>query len=163
MITVQQRNTLISLIYSFLQIPVIPDDEDADIPPYPYVVYSNTTPHSVTGHDSVLYGAAMETTQERSFSNQNEPSFSFTAYSDSRDEAQTIIENMIEWMERTGSDDLQDNGFAVVEITNAQNRSIRLVDHYVRRFGFDVRLRHESKTTDQIDTIAQAEITNTGG
>lgn len=156
------RNEIVKALYDYMDIPVIPDDEDAEIPDYPYITYSITTPFSKTGQDSITY----EQTEEganRVYDNLNEPSFSFTCYSDKRDEAQMLCLRLEEYFGRIGRDNLSEANIVVVEVSSAQNRSTLLVDHYVRRWGLDVRFRINDRSVENIGAIELIEIKNTGG
>ncbi|QAS52808.1 phage neck terminator protein [Halobacillus litoralis] len=158
MMTVETRNTITNELYKFLGIPVIPDDDDGEIPDYPYVVYSTTTDNNRKGHDSITF----EDTDEgfmKTYANQVGTSYSFNAHSDSRDEAIETSYKIAEFFQRVGRDLLNQLGVAVTEVSPIQNRSMMLVDHYVRRQGLDVRFNYIDASTYPIDSIENTTIT----
>lgn len=159
---IEVRNTIIEKLYNHLQIPVIPSDEDADIPERPYVVYGITSDYLKNGQDSLTYKQEADHLV-KIYENLVEASYSFTVHSDSRDEAMSICYRLIEYFDRIGRDELSFAGITVVGISNVQNRSVLLVDHYERRYGADVRFRYLNRTEQAIDYIEHAKVTNTGG
>lgn len=143
MITVDQRNQLVLAIYQQLNIPIIPADDDGDIPLRPYVVYSIIRDNGSNGQDS-LSERVDEATEVlfQVYENQKEGTFSFTVHSESRDVAQSLCADLKNFFERSGRAEVEAAGFAVIDVETAQDRSIRFEDHYERRRGFDVRLRY---------------------
>lgn len=162
MITTEVRNKIIEKLYSHLQIPVIPSDEDADIPERPYTVYSITSDYVKNGQDSITYKDENDQLIQR-YENLVEATFSFSVHSDSRDEAMNTCYSLIEYFDRIGHFDLSDTGITVIDISNVQNRSVLLVDHFERRFGADVRFRYLSKSEQVVDKIEHITFENTGG
>jgi len=66
---------------------------------------------------------------------------SFNVYADKNE---TTIDNAIklrQWFLFVGQDYLQDNGVAVVNVGNIENRTTFLVDSYEYKHGFDVQIR----------------------
>ncbi|AKG05523.1 hypothetical protein AAV35_012690 [Salimicrobium jeotgali] len=152
MITLDVRNRLVKALYDYLQIPIIPDDEDTGVPPSPYVVYSVTTDNVKNGSDTISYAEASDSFT-KTYTNQKEVSYSFNAHSDSRDEALEMCYRLIEFFERVGVETLSREGIAVIEVMPTQNRSIMLGDYYERRHGFDVRLRYVDRSEHTVETI----------
>lgn len=162
MITTEVRNKIIKKIYGHLQIPVIPSDEDADVPARPYVVYSVTSDYNKNGQDAITYKDGIDHIVEQ-YENLVETTYSFSVHSDSRDEAMNTCYTLIDFFDRTGRDALSADAITVVGISNVQNRSVMLVDHYERRFGADIRFRYLARSEHQTDFIEQANVKNTGG
>ncbi|MDF2657765.1 MAG: hypothetical protein K0Q94_556 [Paenibacillus sp.] len=160
------RNTVIDGLYAKLSRPVIRSDSDGDVPEYPYVAYSITSPYIDSyGHDAERWfnvpgGIGVERIKHI------ECAFSFSAYAEDEDDAQTLCLKIIEHFMREARDDLRDAGVVVVNISGVQNRSVLLVEHYERRWGVDVRFRVVDRS-ENIDAtggyIESAEITNEGG
>lgn len=159
---IEVRNKIIEQVYKYLHIPVIPSDEDADIPPRPYVVYSITSDYNKNGQDSITYKDGIDHLIER-YENLVEATYSFNVHSENRDEATNTCYSLIEFFDRVGRDALSAVGITVVGISNVQNRSVLLVDHYERRFGADVKIRYLSSSEHRADFIEQANVKNTGG
>lgn len=158
----QIRNEVVAALHAHMNIPVIPDYEDAQIPPYPYITYSNTNSHNLIGQDTITY-EENEDGLNMVYDNQNEPSFSFTFYSNVMDEANDGCEKMRQFFSRLGRAALSGKGIVVVEVSSGQNRSVVMIDHYVRRWGLDVRFRYNDRSSQTIQTMAAAKIENTGG
>lgn len=154
MITVNQRNQLILAIYQQLDIPVIPADDDGNIPSRPYVVYSIIRDNGSNGQDSITHRVQKDTSfispsqptvkevLYKQYTNQKEGTFSFTVHSESRDIAQSLCADLKNFFERSGRAKVEAAGFAVIDVETAQDRSILFGDHYERRRGFDVRIRY---------------------
>ncbi|WP_406945759.1 LIC_12616 family protein [Halobacillus sp. SY10] len=158
MMTLETRNTITNELFNFMGIPVIPDDDDGDVPDYPYIVYSDTTDNTRRGHDSITY-TNTEEGFEKTYSNQVGTSYSFNAYSDSRDQAKELAFQMIEFFGRLGRDRLNNAGVAVQDVSSLQNRSLMLIDHYVRRYGIDVQFNYVDESSYPVDSIDQTTIT----
>lgn len=160
------RKTIIAGLYAKLARPVIRADGDGDVPEYPYVAYSITSPYIDSyGHDAerwfnVPNGIGVERIKHI------ENVFSFSAYAEDEDDAQGLCLAIIEYFMREARDDLRDAGIVVVSVSGVQNRSVLLVEHYERRWGVDVRFRVIDRS-EVIDAtggyIETAEITNEGG
>lgn len=153
---------MIAGLYAVLARPVIKVDQDGDIPEYPYVTYSITSPYiDQYGHEIERWfeeggGLSVELTKHI------EMVLSFSAYSEDEDEANLLCMRIIEYFTRTGRLSLQDIGIVVVGASNAQNRSVLLVEHYERRWGVDVRIRVVDSSTMAIEYINEAPITEGG-
>lgn len=145
MIQVDQRNKLILALHEHLKIPVIPSDDDGDIPPRPYVVYTIIRDNGSNGQDVITHRVAADVFF-KSYENAKEGTVSFTVHSDERDEAMVTSNILKEYFERVGREKIADAGFAVIDVGPAQNRSILLGDHYERRHGLDVRLRYMDRS-----------------
>ncbi|WP_088005606.1 phage neck terminator protein [Indiicoccus explosivorum] len=157
MISVSIRNALVQALYNHLQIPIIPDDDDGEIPERPYVLYSVIRDNGKNGHDSITHG---ETAAGfvKTYANQKEATYSFTAHSENRDEALDYCYGLIEYFERTGRTLLADHGIAVIEVSSTQNRSVLLGDHYERRHGIDVRIRYVDSSKYQEEPMDEINI-----
>lgn len=170
MISVDQRNKLILVLHDHLKIPVIPSDEDEDIPPRPYVVYSIIRDNGSNGQDSITHRVDKETqfvspsqpieteVFYKEYENQKEGTFSFTIHSESRDQARTICNDLKEYFERVGRIKIYDAGFAVIDVSAVQNRSVILGDHYERRVGMDIRLRYMDRSEYLEESIEEINI-----
>lgn len=154
MIKVDQRNNLILALYQHLKLPIIPSDEDGNIPARPYIVYTIIRDNGSNGQDSITH-RIQDDAFYKEYENQKEGTFSFTVHSDTRDEALEICYRLIEYFERVGQAAINDAGFAVIEVTTTQNRSVLLGDHYERRYGFDVRLRYKDRSEYPEESIEE--------
>lgn len=153
------RNPIIAGLYGKLQRPVIRSDQAGDIPDYPYVAYSITSPYIDSyGHDSERIFTAEGVTSIEQTKN-IEMVFSFTAYADDEDKASALCMKAIEHFNREARDDLRAAGIVLVSNTDVQNRSLLLVEHYERRMGVDFRFRVVDRSQRSIDYIDQAQIT----
>ncbi|TMV49363.1 hypothetical protein FE783_12670 [Paenibacillus mesophilus] len=160
------RNTIIAGLYTKLARPVIRADGDGDVPDYPYVAYSITSPYIDSyGHDAERWfnvpgGIGVELIKHI------ECALSFSCYAEDEDAAQALCLRIIEHFSREARDDLRETGIVVVGVSGVQNRSVLLVEHYERRWGVDVRFRVIDRS-EIIDAtggyIETAEITNEGG
>lgn len=155
MISIDLRNSIVQALYNHLQVPVVPDDDDGEIPERPYVVYSVIRDNGKNGQDSITYEQTDTGEVMKVYANQKESSYSFTAHSDDKDEALGFCYRLIEYFERIGRDTLYDKGLAVIDVSNTQNRSVLLGDHYERRHGIDVRFRYVDKTEFPEETVEE--------
>lgn len=155
------RNVLIEKLYNYLKFPVIPSDEDQNIPDPPYVVYTITSDYQKKGQDTLRF-TQDESGFKQVYENLLENTYSFNVHSNKRDEAFIRCHDIIKYFDRLGRDELSFAGITVVGVSNPQNRSVMLVDHYERRYGVDVRFRYFNKTEQSIENIETVKISQGG-
>lgn len=156
------RNAIVSNLYAKLTRPVIRVDQDGDIPEYPYVTYSISSPYlDLYGHDAER---RLPVTDEVliEYKKTIEVVLSFSCYSEDEDEAQDLCLRIVEHFMREDRDNLRDSGIVVVGISDAQNRSVLLVEHYECRWGIDVRFRLIDRSLNTVDYIEAVEIKKEG-
>ncbi len=153
------RNPIIKGAYQKLQCPLIRVDQTGDVPDYPYVTYTITSPRIAQSQHEIDVTTALGRTRTKTV----EMVFSFTAYSEKEDETMDLCMKLVEHFDRTARDDLRDIGIVVVNIGSIDNRSVFLAEHYERRQGLDVRIRVIDRLFEPAGTgtgyIEQAEIT----
>ncbi|AFC32138.1 hypothetical protein PM3016_5438 [Paenibacillus mucilaginosus 3016] len=149
------RSMIVAGLYAKLQQPVIRADDEGDVPPYPYVVYSLTSPYiDIFGKDiEQVVGENLERVRTV------ELVASFTVYSEDIDEAEELCMRILDHFNREDREVLAEQGLVVVRISDVQNRSVALVEHYERRYGADVRFRALDWHVGPGEFIEQAEIT----
>ncbi|MFB6475772.1 LIC_12616 family protein [Paenibacillus glucanolyticus] len=153
------RNPIVSGLYSKLQRPVIRSDGDGDVPEYPYITLSITSPYlSPYGGDSERFERISGITHsvKSEATKHVELVISFTVYSPDEDEALNLCMKLINHFNREERDNLRNAGIVVVSNTDVQNRSVVLVDHYERRLGVDFRFRVKDRYLSQVETIGTA-------
>ncbi|NNV04668.1 hypothetical protein [Brevibacillus sp. MCWH] len=147
---------MIAKIKADTDITIIQANQTAPKPPLPYAVYNITAPYVKDR------GQPNMTPQERdgelylNYEEQYLTTISFNVYADKNE---TTIDNAIklrQWFLFVGQEYLQDNGIAVVNVGNIENRTTFLVDSYEYKHGFDVQLRMTQNIevkTDWFDTV----------
>ena len=132
---------MIAKAYQDTGLRIIQANTTAPKPPLPYAVYNITAPYVKDR------GQPNMTPQERdgelylNYDEQYLTTISFNVYADKNE---TTIDNAIklrQWFLFVGQQYLQDNGIAVVNVGNIENRTTFLVDSYEYKHGFDVQLR----------------------
>lgn len=158
----QIRNHIVASLFSALNVPVVPSDDDGNVPAYPFVYYTFTSPYiDQYGWDSEWYEA--EGVQMRKTSSKIiEVVMSFTAVSPKMDVATNICMAIKEHFDRTARESLSDLDIVVVNLSNAQNRSVMITDHYERRWGMDVRFRVRDTSSILSDTYIETTKINDG-
>jgi hypothetical protein len=133
--------SMIAKAYQDTGLRIIQANTTAPKPPLPYAVYNITSPYVKDR------GQPNMTTQERdgelylNYEEQYLTTISFNVYADKNE---TTIDNAMklrQWFLFVGQQYLQDNGIAVVNVGNIENRTTFLVDSYEYKHGFDVQLR----------------------
>jgi len=128
---------------------VVRQNQVAEIPPYPYVSYTLTTPVAADkgtysqAEDGTLYKAVLQT-------------WSFTVQSDDQDEALTLALKAYDYFTSAGVVPLSDKGITVRRVRDVTTRDNLLTIQYEHRNGFDVTfgvLTKIAADTQVIETI----------
>ena len=122
---------------------VVRANQTGDIPPYPYVAYTITTP---VEYRAGTYSVASDGTRYRSF----KQTWSFTTQSDDAEESLNLTLKAFDWFSLAGLLHLRDHGIVVFNISNINNRDNLISINYEYRNGFDVTfmLLHTVKMTE---------------
>lgn len=110
---------------------VVRQNQVAEIPPYPYVSYTLTTPASgdkgtySKAEDGTLYKAVLQT-------------WSFTVQSDDQEEALTLALKAYDYFSIVGVTTLADNGITVRRVRDVSTRDNMITIQYEYRNGLDV-------------------------
>ena len=116
---------------SYIGVEVVRQNQVAEIPPYPYVSYTVTTPlHSRGG----TYSQKEDGTMYRSFLQ----TWSFTSQSDDQEEALTIALKIYDYFTAVGLLHLADNGITVHNVRDVTTRDNMISIQYEYRNGLDV-------------------------
>lgn len=115
-------------------------------PEYPFMTYSPLAPMDIPSPHTGLRSYTMEEVDgELEFwihhDYQLNCSFTFDAYSDAYEEAQTMALIASEWFQRAGKWWLKERGVVVRGIEDFSRRDSLVVVEYERRVGFDVLFR----------------------
>lgn len=134
---VDVRNALIPKIKAFCGVPVIEADSNGTKPGGSHATYKFTNPY---GKD---VGRAAEFYQDNAMIRQEsfKTTISFNAYDLDEDVSRELAQQIYDWFEFYGYEDLRASNIAVVELTNIANRDAFVVENYERRNGFDVIIR----------------------
>lgn len=150
------RNALVKGLHDYMNMLVIQSSTIGDMPRYPFISYTVTSPYLRLGQDEEY------TTQENStYQNRHvlhyERVFSFTIVAKDEDTAMNTCMKAIRYFRNDGVLELKDKGIAIVEISNVTARDNFITIDYDRRYGFDVRIRladeEVRETTDIIEQI----------
>ncbi len=147
------RNKIAGLIHSATQLPVVPADDDGDMPAYPYVTHGQTgayrTPfrHDIEEYDGT--GDELLVTESKI----GEFTLSLTVYDGNEDAAALRCMQIRDWLDRPGRLDLDDLGVTLINISEVDNRSLLLGDHREYRWGLDAVLQVLDQTTRPVEHI----------
>lgn len=135
---------------------VVQSSTIGDMPKYPFITYTVTSPYLQVGYDEEYTEQVNSTYQNRHVLHY-ERVFSFTIASKDEDEAMDLCMKAMRYFRNDGVLALKDNNIVIVEISNVQARDNFITIDYERRYGFDVRIRLADKevreTEDIIETI----------
>lgn len=149
---------MIAKAYQDTELRIIQANTTAPKPSLPYAVYNITAPYVKDR------GQPNMTPQERdgelylTYEEQYLTTISFNVYADKNE---TTIDNAIklrQWFLFVGQEYLQENGIAVVNVGNIENRTTFLVDSYEYKHGFDVQLRMTEHVETKSEWFNQVEI-----
>lgn len=166
---VEMRNAMVEKLWDYLGCPVVLADQVQPEAPFPFVIYSVTTPYIPDntmgdyrtlpdGEDSTVVRRVMPTA-----------TFSFTCCSMNRmgeggtfvsgaDEAYELADEAMGWFLHTGYMDVSALGITVVEVGQVQDRTTLVIDEAARRFGFDVQIRYTREDTLNVPSIKKVTI-----
>ena len=166
---VEMRNAMVEKLWDYLGCPVVLADQVQPEAPFPFVIYSVTTPYIPDntmgdyrtlpdGEDSAVVRRVMPTA-----------TFSFTCCSMNRmgeggtfvsgaDEAYELADEAMGWFLHTGYMDISALGITVVEVGQVQDRTTLVIDEAARRFGFDVQIRYTREDTLNVPSIKKVTI-----
>lgn len=146
------RNALIKGLHDYMNLLVIQSSTIGDMPKYPFITYTVTSPYLKVGSDEEYTEQVNSTYQNRHVLHY-ERVFSFTIVSKDEDEAMDLCVKAIRYFSNDGVLELKDKNIVIVEITNVAARDNFITIDYDRRYGFDVRIRladEEVRETEEI-------------
>ena len=146
------RNALIKGLHDYMNLLVIQSSTIGDMPKYPFVTYTVTSPYLRLGQNEEYTEEVNNTYQNRHVLHY-ERVFSFTIVSKDEDEAMDLCVKAIRYFSNDGVLELKDKNIVIVEITNVAARDNFITIDYDRRYGFDVRIRladEEVRETEEI-------------
>lgn len=133
--------SMIAKIKADIGITVIQANQTAPKPPLPYAVYNITAPYvKDRGQPNVTARDAGEELYLQ-YEEQYLVTISFNIFADKNETTIDLAMKLHQWFLFFGQVFLQDNGIAVVNVGNIENRTTFLVDSYEYKHGFDVQLR----------------------
>jgi hypothetical protein len=133
--------SMIAKAYQDTGLRIIQANTTAPKPPLPYAVYNITAPYVKDRGQSNI--ATREEGEELylQYEEQYLTTISFNVYADKNESTIDWAMKLRQWFLFWGQDFLQENGIAVVNVGNIENRTTFLVDSYEYKHGFDVQLR----------------------
>jgi hypothetical protein len=153
------RNALIPKIKTFCNVPVIEADGNGPRPDGTHATYKFTTAFAKdNGRPVEVYSNGQMT-----FQDSYKVTISLNAFDLDDDVSRELAQQIYEWFEFYGLDDLKAANIAVVELSNITNRDAFVVENYERRNGFDVIIRVTRELTrvvDNIETVNTSGVTN---
>jgi len=153
------QNLIIRNIYSHTGIPVVPTNDAAERPSYPFHTYNVIAPYSPRAAQVVL---SLEDKPDDyiEYTRWELPSItiSFNTHSDKIDECRDRAMDLRSWFEFEGYPALKEEQVIVTEVTAMEDRT-QLMDgiEYQYRVGFDVRMRVVSEAVRTVETIKEVE------
>ncbi len=124
------RETVIKGLENYLNVQVIRSNQTGEIPKYPYLSYTITTPMSA---DNGTWGEYGDGKARKPFTQ----TWSITAQSDNYGESLNLAVKAREWLDRAGRTYLNDNGVIVQSVGGIANRDNLITLEYEYRQGFD--------------------------
>lgn len=125
------RRTIVKGLKTYLDCPVVRNNQNADPPAYPYVSYTITT---LVRANNGTYGEYSDGV----FRKPAVQTWSITAQSDDNAESVSLISKAREWFDRAGTLYLNDNNVIVQSVGSITNRDNVLTVGYEYKNGFDV-------------------------
>ncbi|QXJ39587.1 hypothetical protein BV455_02953 [Parageobacillus caldoxylosilyticus] len=138
---IEAIKNMIAKAYQDTGLRIIQANTTAPTPPLPYAVYNITSPYiKEAGQPNI---ATREEGEELylQYEEQYLTTISFNVYADKNESTIDWAMKLHQWFLFFGQDFLQENGIAVVNVGNIENRTTFLVDSYEYKHGFDVQLR----------------------
>lgn len=135
---------------------VIQSSTIGDMPKYPFITYTVTSPYLRLGQDEEYTKKENSNYQNRHVLH-HERVFSFTITAKDEDTAMDKCMQAMRYFRNDGVLELKDKGIAIVEISNVTARDNFITIDYDHRYGFDVRIRladeEVRETADIIEKI----------
>lgn len=148
------RNALIKGLHDYMNLLVIQSSTIGDMPKYPFITYTVTSPYLKVGFDEEYTEQVNSTYQNRHVLHY-ERVFSFTIVSKDEDEAMDLCVKAIRYFSNDGVLELKDKNIVIVEITNVAARDNFITIDYDRRYGFDVRIRLADEEVRETEDIIE--------
>lgn len=148
------RNAIISGLHDYMDMLVIQSSSIGDMPDYPFITYTVTSPYLRLGYDEEYTEQVNSNIQNRHVLHY-ERVFSFTAVAKDEDVAMDTCMKAIRYFRNDGVLALKDEGIAIVELTNVTARDNFITIDYDRRYGFDVRIRLADEEIRETEEIIQ--------
>ena len=125
------RLTLVKGLSEYLGVSIIRSNQTGDIPKYPYLSYTITTPMS---QNNGSYGAYSDGSYRKPYTQ----TWSVTAVSDDYSECVALACKAHDWLEEVGTVYLTDNNVVVQSVGGISPRDNMLTVEYEYRNGFDM-------------------------
>lgn len=125
------RIKVVKGLKKYLGCPVVRNNQNAEMPKYPFVSYTITTPMSANKGTHGEYADGKARKPIKCF-------WSITAQSDDNVESVTLANKARDWLDYVGKVYLNDNDVIVESVGNVGNRDNVLTTGYEYKNGFDV-------------------------
>lgn len=149
------RRTIVQGLSKYLNCPVIRANQDAEMPPYPFVPYNIIT---LVGQNKGSYGEYEDGIDRKPMTQ----TWSISAASDNNEESVTLAIKAREWLDRVGTTYLSDNGVVVQSVGSVTNRDNVLTVGYEYRNGFDMVLTLFDEIAETLETDGFIEMAQIG-
>jgi hypothetical protein len=134
------RNAIVKGLHDYTQLLVVQSSTIGNMPKYPFITYSVTSPYLQLGMDEEYTEEINSVIRNRHVFHY-ERVFSFTIVAKEEGEAMDICMKAMRYFRNAGVQELKDKGIVIVEVTNVTARDTFITIDYERRYGFDVRIR----------------------
>ena len=134
------RNAIVKGLHDYTQLLVVQSSTIGNMPKYPFITYSVTSPYLQLGMDEEYTEEINSVIRNRHVFHY-ERVFSFTIVAKEEGEAMDYCMRAMRYFRNAGVQELKDKGIVVVEVTNVTARDTFITIDYERRYGFDVRIR----------------------
>jgi hypothetical protein len=157
---IQKIKSIIVQAIEDIGMEIIPANTTKPKPPLPYATYNIIAPYiKERGKGNLsVYQDGDSTFLKRD--EQYKITVSFNVYSEENESTIDWAIKLRQWFLFLGSDFIQEQNIAVVNVGNIENRTVFLIDSYEYKHGFDVQLR---LTNEQIRTVEAIENIDLGG
>lgn len=155
----QLRNNLVKLLYEYMNIPVLLNDQLQPIPTYPFMYYQAVQPY--TSGSFNIQKTRIRDSSDLSVEREEytEATISFSVCSIDRDcirgedEALELAHKAQGYFLHVGREPLRSLGVTVLGVENMQNRTLVDTSETDRRYGFDVHFGYVRTDTLSVGTI----------
>lgn len=158
------RNKIIYNLYQYIGLPIVPQDQSANKPTYPYMTYKFIVPYNQFRHQGNYSEELVPSNDDRfeydfeeTLETQPQMTLSLNAYCKGETDNQMIAyetaKKAMDWFKHVGYQDLQDLNVVTVNIEAFGDRTTLIADEFEARVGFDVILRTTDTIKRRFETI----------
>ena len=142
------RNTIVKGLHDYLNVTIVPIESLETKQEYPYLTYNITSPYIPEPYMPDISSRTVDSIDKEfkddvieSYKEQPQMVISINSYSRDKLESQELAKKAADYLKYHGYEFFNDENIVIVDVMSLANRTIRIVDHYEHRTGFDVKIR----------------------